>query len=434
MLADILIIAALMVLNAFFALSEMAIVSASKPMLRQRAKQGDWRAEKALELAEDPGRFLSIVQVGITLVGIIAGAYGGATLAEPLAAYLSTLPPAIAVHANTASVVIVVSGITFTSVVFGELVPKQLAIAYSQTLACLVAPVMIVLATLCSPVARFLQVSAAAILWLLGVRKSENDGLTEEEVKAVIAEGAESGALEQSEHEMLQRIIHLGDRTVKSIMTHRMELGIIDVNDTLEAVTQVVHERGHSRYPIKDGDADNIIGMVSSKDLLDAVLMGRAVSIRDYITDLPSLPENTPCLKALELFKSTRAHMAMVLDEYGTIQGIITASDILEAIVGVLPSNYDADEEMHIIKRSDGSWLVDGLTPIQELHLALNLEQIKTDEEYDTLAGFLLDEFGFLPQAGDIVAVHGFRFEIVDMDGRRIDKVLVTKIVEDTDA
>lgn len=428
MITDILIIAGLMLLNAFFAMSEMAIVSASRPLLRQRAKQGDWRAEQALDLAENPGRFLSTVQVGITLVGIIAGAYGGATLAEPLAVFLMTLPPLIAGHAEPIAVVIVVTCITFASVVFGELVPKQLAIAHSLTLACFVAPVMIVISTLCWPVARFLQVSAAAILWLLGVRKSENDGLTEEEVKAVIAEGAESGALEQAEHEMLQRIIHLGDRTVKSIMTHRMELGIIDVNDTLDAVTQVVHERGHSRYPVKDGDADNIIGMVSSKDILDAVLTGQTVTIRNYVTDLPSLPENTPCLKALELFKNTRAHMAMVLDEYGTIQGIITASDILEAIVGILPSNYDADEDMHIVARADGGWLVDGLTPIQELHLTLGLEQIKTDEEYDTLAGFLLDEFGHLPQAGDVVTAHGFRFEIVDMDSRRIDKVLVTKM------
>ncbi len=427
MFIDLLIIAVLMLVNAFFALSEMAIVSASRPMLRLRAKQGDWRAEKALGLAENPGRFLSTVQVGITLVGILAGAYGGATLTEPLAETLSTLPFIIATHAETTAVVIVVTGITFFSVVFGELVPKQLAMAYSQTLACVVAPIMIMLATIFGPVARFLQLSATAILWLGGIRKFDKAGLTEEEVKAVIAEGAQSGALEQVEHEMLQRIIHLGDRTVKSIMTHRMELGIIDVNDTLDDVTRIVHESGHSRYPVKDGDADNIIGMVSSKDILDVILTGRAVAIRDLVTNLPNLLENTPCLKALDLFKKSRAHMAMVLDEYGEIQGIITASDILEAIVGILPSNYDADEDMHIVQRQDGSFLVDGLTPIHELHLTLGLDQIKTDEEYDTLAGFLLDEFGYLPQAGDKITAHGYDFEIMDMDSRRIDKVLMTK-------
>ncbi|MES2729827.1 MAG: hemolysin family protein [Pseudomonadota bacterium] len=427
-MTDIMIIAVLMLVNAFFAMSEMAIVSASRPMLRQRAKQGDWRAQKALELSENPGRFLSTVQVGITLVGIFAGAYGGATLAEPLAQILLTMPQWVAVHAETASVVIVVTAITFVSVVFGELVPKQLAMAHAQTLSCLVAPIMIVLSTIFGPIAGFLERAAALILWLCGVRPNENDGMTEEEVRAVIAEGAENGVLEQTEHEMLQRIIHLGDRTVKSIMTHRMELGIIDVNGTLEDITQIVHERGHSRYPVKDGESDNIIGLISSKDILDAILTRNAINIRDYVIDLPSLPENTPCLKALELFKNTRAHMAMVQDEYGIIQGVITASDILEAIVGVLPSNYDDDEGgRHIIEREDGSWLVDGLTPIQELHLTIGLEQIKTDEQYDTLAGFLLDTFGHLPQASEKVTAHGYEFEVMDMDGRRIDKVLITR-------
>lgn len=431
MTLDILILSFFLLINAFFALAEMAIVSFSRPLLKQMAKQGDWKAQKALDLADDPGKFLSTVQVGLTLIGVMSGAYGGATLSEPFTAWLLQFP-LLAEHAQTIAVGSVVTLITFATVVFGELMPKQIALAYPETIARHVAPPVTVLTMCFSPVAILLHKAGSVLLRLIGIKPKDADSMTEDEVKAVIAEGMESGALDEAEHSMLQRIIRLGDRDVKSIMTHRMDVVFIDIHDPLPEIKRIVHETGHARYPVTDGEIDNIIGIIHSKDILDGVFSQPHLDIRTYLRDIPSLPENTSCTKALELFKNTRAHMAAVIDEYGAIQGIITDADILEAIIGVMPSNYDHDEDAQIIMRDDGSWLVDGLTPIHEIHLIIGIEQIKTTEKYDTIAGFLLEEFGRPPHAGEHFDSHGYRFEVMDMDGRRIDKVLISAIATET--
>ncbi|RVI62368.1 hemolysin family protein, partial [Sinorhizobium meliloti] len=363
---ELLVIFLLLLINAFFALSEMAIVSASKPLLRQMVKQGNRRAEAALKLAEDPGKFLSTVQVGITLVGILAGAYGGATIAAKIAPFLNDIGW-ISPYGDTIAVALVVTLITFLSVVIGELIPKQLALRNPEGLAMFVAGPMALLSRIVAPVVYIFETAASIAMRLMGMRPEDSDRVTEEEVQAIMAEGVESGAIEKSEHEMLRRIIRLGDRNVKSIMTHRTEVSFIDVHDSLETIGQKIRQFGHSRYPVIDGPSGDVIGAVLAKEILN-VASAAPFNIRDYVREILTLPETASCLKALEAFKSSSINMAMIVDEYGSTEGIITTADILEAIVGVIPSNYDNSEHALIRQRDDGSYLVDGRTPIDEIH------------------------------------------------------------------
>lgn len=424
-MSEFFVIFVLLLINAFFALSEMAIVSASKPMLRQMAKQGNARAEVALRLAEDPGKFLSTVQVGITLVGTLAGAYGGATIAAKFAPLLDEVAW-INPYGNTVALVLVVTLITFLSVVIGELIPKQLALKNSEALAMFVARPMHFLSRITAPVVYLFETAASLAMRLLGIRPDDPDHVTEEEVHAIMAEGVESGAIEKSEHEMLRRIIRLGDRNVKSIMTHRTEVSFIDVNDSLETVGRKIDQFGHSRYPVVDGPSGDVLGAVLAKEVLNAPTSG-PFDVRRYIKEIHTLPETASCLKALEAFKSSSINMAMIVDEYGSTEGIITIADILEAIVGVLPSNYDDIEHALIRQREDGSYLVDGRTPIDEIHLTIGIEGIDADGNFETIAGFLVQQLRKTPEEGDVAIAHGYRFEVVDMDARRIDKILVSR-------
>lgn len=424
---EILIIFLLLLVNAFFAMSEIAIVSSSKPLLRQAAKQGNKRAEAALRLADDPGKFLSTVQVGITLVGILAGAYGGATIAEKIAPMLNEIA-FIAPHGDTVAVAVIVSAITYFSVVIGELVPKQFAMRHAERIAMIVVAPMAFLSMIAGPVVSVLQLSAALVLKLFGVSKDNPDQMTEEEVKAILSESAETGVIEKSEHEMLQRVIRLGDREIKSIMTHRQDVVFIDVNSTLEEIRDQIHTAGHSRYPVIDEKPDNVIGIIQAKDMLDEVLNHQTFDMRAHLKEIYAMPENSTCLTALEHFKKSSINLMVIVDEYGSTQGIVTPSDFLEAIVGVLPSNYGDDHEDMIVQRDDGSWLVDGRTPIEEIHISIGINDISADEDFDTIAGFILEYSRKTPKVADSFEVFGHRFEIVDMDGRRIDKVLIQKI------
>lgn len=427
-MSEFFVILLLLLINAFFALSELAIVSASKPLLRLMVKQGDRRAESALKLAEDPGKFLSTVQVGITLVGILAGAYGGATIAAKIGPALDEVVW-INPYGHTVAVALVVTVITFLSVVIGELIPKQLALRNPEALAILVAGPMTVLSRVTAPIVYLFETAAALAMRLMGLRPDVTDRVTEEEVQAIMAEGVESGAIEKSEHEMLRRIIRLGDRSVKSIMTHRTEVSFIDVNDSLDTVGHKIRQSGHSRYPVVDGPSGDVIGAVLAKELLNAPAAA-SFDVRSYIREMLTLPETISCLKALEAFKSSKIDMAMIVDEYGSTEGIITTADILEAIVGVIPSHYDDAEHAQIRLREDGSYLVDGRTPIDEIHLQIGIEGIASDGDFETIAGFLVHELRKTPEEGDCAEAHGYRFEVVDMDGRRIDKILVSRCVE----
>ncbi len=425
-LTEVTIIFFLLLLNAWFAMSEIAIVSASRPLLKHLSKQGDSRADVALALSENPGRFLSTVQVGITLVGILAGAYGGATIAEKVSPWFDQLPY-VGGHGETLAVAVIVSCITYFSVIIGELVPKRFALAHAETLALLVAKPMLLLSKMVHPVVLVLEVSANILMKILRIRPKDED-VSDIEFRAILTEGAESGVIEKSEHEMLQRVIRLDDRDVKSIMTHRTEVVFIDVNDSIDDIRKKVHEAGHSRYPVMAGSADDLKGIVQAKELLDSALSGGQIDIMSHVKEVMVLPESASCLQALESFKKNHINLIVIVDEYGSTQGIVTSSDILEAIVGVLPSNYDKGDQLKIVERVDGSWLVDGRTPIEEIHLSIGLEDISADEDFDTIAGFLLEALRKTPKEGVIYENYGYRFEIVDMDGHRIDKVLISKI------
>jgi putative hemolysin len=430
---EVLIIFFLLLINAFFAMSELAIVSSSKPLLRQMSKQGDKRATVALGLAEDSGTFLSTVQVGITLVGILAGLYGGASITEKLGPVLNAFA-IIHPYGHAVAGAIVVVAITYFSTIIGELIPKQLALRHAEPIALVVAGPMSVLSRATAPVVYLFEASARLFLRIIGLTGASNEEVTEAEVHAVIAEGAESGVFEKAEHEMLRRIISLADRSVKSIMTHRTEIAALDVKDTLEEVIDTIKKAGHSRYPVVDGAMESVIGAIKAKDILRASLSPRNFQLKSLIEEIPTIPEMTTCLKAFEIFKATNIHMAIIVDEYGSTEGIITSADLLEAIIGILPSNYDDVEDILIRQRDDGSWLIDGRTPIHEMQLTFGLDALDPDDGYETIAGFFVQQSRKNPVEGDHLEASGYRFEVVDMDGRRIDKLLMSRIrAEDTD-
>lgn len=425
-MTEILIILFLLLLNAFFAMSELAVVSASRPLLRQRAKQGNTRAAAALNLAENPGNFLSTVQVGITLVGILAGLYGGATITEKLSPVLNAYE-IIAPYGHLLAGALVVAMITYLSVIIGELIPKQFALRHAESVAMFVAQPMAILSKIAAPVVYLFDVSAKLLLRLLGLSSSDGEEVTEAEVQAVLAEGAESGVFEKSEHEMLRRIMSLADRSVKSIMTHRTEMVSIDINDSYDEIVAAIQAASHSRYPVIDGDTDNVIGAVRAQNILRASFDTKAFRLKDFVEDLPSVPEMTTCLKAFEFFKSSNIHMAIIVDEYGSTEGIVTSADLLEAIVGILPSNYDRVEDIAIRERDDGTWLIDGRTPIHEMQLTFGFDQLSTDDGYETIAGFVVQNLRKSPEEGDKFEAFGYTFEVIDMDGRRIDKILMSR-------
>ena len=427
---ELLIIFFVVILNAIFSLGEIAIVSASRPMLKHLAKQGNAKAQAALDLAENPGYFLSTVQIGITLSSIFAGVYGGAAFEDRLAPWLDEFA-FINPHGDMVALAIVVTSVTYVTVVIGELIPKQLAFANPEKVAMATAGLMNIAAKMMYPVVVTLEFSANIIMKVLGIFSVIDNKVSDEEFRAILSEGAETGVIEKSEHEMLQRVIRLDDRDVKSIMTHRTEVVFIDINDTIEDIRKKVHETGHSRYPVIDGNADELKGIVQSKDLLDSALeLGGKVDIMKHVRDMMILPESASCLQALESFKKHHINLIVVVDEYGSTQGIVTSSDILEAIVGILPSNYDKDDQLKITERADGSWLVDGRTPIEEIHLSIGLHQISADEDFDTIAGFILEHLRKSPKEGARFEEFGYSFEIVDMDGHRIDKVMINKLPE----
>jgi putative hemolysin len=424
---EILIIFFLLLINAFFAMSEMAIVSASRPLLRQRAKQGDLRAVAAMRLAEDSGNFLSTVQVGITLVGILAGLYGGASITEKLGPQLDAVP-LIEPYGHALAGAIVVVFITYFSVIIGELIPKQFALRHAESVAMFVAGPMLILSKITAPIVYLFEISGKLLLRLLGMRGADSEEVTEAEVHAVLAEGAESGVFQKSEHEMLRRIMSLADRSVKSIITHRTEMVSLDIKDSLEEIIEVVKTAGHSRYPVINGDTESVIGAVRAKDILRATLTPRTFHLKTYVQEIPTIPEVTNCLKAFEIFKSSNIHMAIVVDEYGSTEGIITSADLLEAVIGVLPSNYDDIEDIQIRRRDDGSWLIDGRTAVHEMQLTFAFDDLSTEDGYETIAGFVVQKLRKNPVEGDKFVAFGHTFEVIDMDGRRIDKILMTKI------
>jgi putative hemolysin len=416
---EILIVLLLAVVNGVLAMSEIAIVSARKSRLQVLAEAGDERAQTALELADNPNRFLSTVQVGITLIGVLTGAFGGATVAESLEDSLDRIP-ALEPYSEGISVGIVVLVTTYLSLVVGELVPKRLALQSPERLAMLVAKPMHTLSVATTPVVKLLSISTDVILRLMGAKPSEEPYVTEDDIRAMIHQGAETGILEEAERDMVAGVFSLDDQRAGAIMTPRTEINWIDVDDSAEEIRRKIAQYPHSRLPVGRGSLDNVIGVIRAKDILNRFLDEQPFDLQAAVHEPLFVPESRPVSKVLELFKRTRRHMALVIGEHGGIEGLVTIHDILEEIVGDI-------EKPQAVQREDGSWLLDGLLPVNELKEILQVKALpdEDDHDYETLGGFVMSYLGYVPSAADHFEWNGLSFEIVDMDGRRVDKVLV---------
>jgi putative hemolysin len=422
---EILIVLLLILLNGFFALSELAVVSSRRARLQQYALEGRRGARTAIKLSDDPTSFLSSVQIGITLIAILSGAYGEAALAVPLATALEPLPYVGPQASAVASAVVIVS-ITFVSLIVGELVPKRLALRNPEPLACFVAPAMQVLSVIAHPIIWFLSAITDFALNLFAPPSKEDSRFTEEEVKTLIAEGTEAGVFAPAEREMLEGVLRIADRTVRSIMTPRPDVVWLDLEESVDMTVKTIAGSGHSRFPVARDDVDEIIGIVQAKDLFELSCKGGPLDLRTVVRDPIYIHEGTPILKLLEHFRESTVHMAIVLDEHGTVQGIVTPTDILVAIAGDLPER-EGEDEPSAVQRADGSWLLDGQMPVYEVERTLEIRGLSAnDEEYTTLAGFVLTQLGHIPAPGEYFDWNAWRFEVVDLDGRRIDKVLAT--------
>ena len=419
-----LVVAFLILLNGFFAMSELAMMSSRRARLEQMAEDGVRGARAALRLIDDPTRFLSTVQVGITLVGVLAGAYSGATFAEPLG---DALTPAFGRFADPASVAIVVIGITYLSLVVGELVPKRVALNDPERIAAKVARFMSGLSRAGAPVVWLLRVSTEAVIRALRVPERPQSTVTEEEVKSLIAEGTRTGVFHAAERDMIDGVLRLADRSVRSVMTPRVEIVWVDLDDPIEVIQREIAESGHSRFPAGRRGLEEFEGVVHTKDLLDQLARSGSFDLKSSIRQPLVVHEGTPVLRLLEMFRENPIHMAVVVDEYGVVEGIVTPTDILTAIAGDLPEDV-TDMQDAAIQREDGSWLVDGMIGIDDAERLLGRKGMRGDEDFETLAGFVLARLGQIPQIGDAFLWDGLRFEIVDMDGRRIDRVLVSAV------
>ncbi len=425
---DIIFILVLILLNGILAMAEFAVVSAKKIRLQQRAEGGDTKAAAALELAHEPTHFLSTIQIGITLVGILAGAFGGATVAEELAVYLNEFP-LLAPYSEILAITLVVVVITYLTLIFGELVPKHLALNNAETIASSVAQPMRLLSVIASPLVFILSRSTEAVLWVMRVKETKEPPVTEEEIKIMLEEGTEAGIFEKAEMSMVEGVFDLGDRRVESLMTHRSDVIALDLNDPVSDNLQKMIRSGRSNFPVYEGELDHIIGMVSVKDVLAGMVEGGTPDIRAAVTKPLFAPEAISVLKLLELFKGTGLHIALVTDEYGGIQGVISLHDILEAIVGNVHT-FGEPVDIPIVVREDGSWLINGDTPIEDIKKILSVDTFPEEDQghYRTIAGLILFVLQRIPKTGNHVQIGGLRYEVVDMDGNRIDKVLVTRV------
>jgi putative hemolysin len=432
---EILIILVLIIANGVFSMSEMAIVSARKVRLQQLANQGNINAQAALKLAESPNQFFSTIQIGITLIGILTGAFGGATIAAKLAVYLRLIP-FLAPYSQPISFGIVVLIITYLSLIVGELVPKRLALNNPEAIAAFVAIPMRAIAAIASPVVYLLSASTDMVLRVLGIRPSTEPQVTEEEIKILIEQGTEAGTFEEAEQDMVERVFRLGDRPVSSFMTPRPDIVWLDLEDTPEENRQKMVESAYSRYPVCQEGLDNVLGVIPVTDLLARSLKGEPLDLTVGLRQPVFVPESTRGLKVLELFKQTITHMALVVDEYGVIQGLVTLNDIMSEIVGDVPAGPGQDEPQ-AVQREDGSWLLDGMLGVEEFLEIFGMEEWESEERgsYQTLGGFVITHLGRIPAAADHFEWQGMRIEVMDMDGNRVDKVLVIpKTTKSTDA
>jgi len=430
-MSDILIILVLILLNGVFAMSELALVSAKRLRLERRAEEGSRGARTAIELADNPSHFLSTVQVGITLIGIFTGAFGEASLVSRLTPQIEGIG-LLAPYAYEIALFLVVLGITFTSIILGELVPKRIAMRHPETMATLIAPPLSLLSKIMSPFVKVLSLTTEAIVRLLGIHEAKEDAPTEEDIAGMFKEGTDAGLFEKTEYDIVSRALRLDDRHLKALMTPRVDLVMIDLDaerrDTLELIT--CHT--YSRFPVYRGERAQILGYVKVRDLLaQSVRHGslEAVNIEHAVQEVLFVPETVSAMVLLELFKKNRAELALIVDEYGDIQGMVTLSDVMSALVGdvtVIGEENDPDA----VQRQDGSWLLDGGVDLDRFRDLMNTDVRFPSEEtgaYHTLAGFVLYQFGYIPKTSEFFDWGPYRIEVVDMDGNRIDRILVAR-------
>jgi putative hemolysin len=402
-------------------MSEIALVSARKSRLEMMAEKGDKKAESALKLANNPELFLSAAQIGITLIAILTGVYSGERFSAYLQPYIERIE-FVRSYADTIATSIIVIIVTFLSIIFGELIPKRVALLNAEKIAKKAAPPMYAFAKFTHPIVWLLNRTSNGFFRLFNIKQSKDDSVTEEEIKAIISEGTEAGTIEEEEKEIIERIFHLGDRNITSLMTHRSDILWFDINDNEEKIREKIIAEPHSIYPICDGDLDNIKGVVSIKDLYVA---DDLTLFKDLMQPALFVPDNNTAYQVMEKYKESKIHSCFIVDEYGSVRGMITLNDILEAIVGDIPQSHIEDYE--ITERDDGSFLVDAQIPFYDFLSRFNKTDLlqQDEQQYDTLAGCILHELERIPQSGDKLEWNGFHIEIVDMDSHRIDKVLV---------
>lgn len=419
---EIVIILLLILLNGLFAMSEIALISARRSNLEMLARQGNTGARRAQQLIQDPDKFLSTIQIGITLIGILTGIYSGDTLAASFGARLSALGIPLRTATVVAQVTIVIV-VTYLTLIFGELVPKRIGMSGAEKIAIFMSRPMGMLSRLASPFVWLLSHSTAGVSRLLGLKKAESK-VTEEEIRSIIREGAEDGEVQEVEQKIVGRVFSLGDRTVESIMTYRSELVWLDISMSAAQIRAVVDEKPHNRYPVGDGSLDRLLGVVYLKDLFSHI-GDKDFNLRDHLAPVKFFHEGFEVYDVLEQLRNEQLGYGIVCDEFGVTRGIITFKDIFEALVGEIP---DGEEEPDIVTREDGSCLVDGQCPFFDLLTHFGMDGTPLDNAYNTVSGLFLDLTGHIPQTGEQVDWKGLRLEIVDMDGVRIDKILVTRI------
>ncbi len=420
---DVVLIVALVALNGLFAMSELAIVSSREARLKAMAKAGSKGAECALRLSAEPGRFLSTVQIGITLIGILAGAYSGASLGGPVAERLQAYGGLDAETAETVGFGIVIVITTFVSLIIGELVPKQFALRSPEPIAVLMARPMSWLSRFTAPFVWLLDRTSAAIFRILGLQRESKSQVTAEELHLVVAEAHTSGVLEENERAIISGIVRLADRPVREVMTPRMEVDWIDIEGGVDDIRAALVDSPHSRLPVAEGSVDKIVGVVSTRDMLSAMLDGRPLSVRDLMKSAPVIPDVMDAMEVLAVLRSAEMPLALVHDEYGHLDGIVTPGSILAALAGAFANDMDEGEERPAIEREDGSWLLSGKASADLLADRLGLN-VPEDRDYSTIAGFALEALKRLPVEGESFTFDRWTFEVVDMDGRKIDKLI----------
>ncbi len=422
---ELLIVGFLIVLNGVFALSELAVVSARKVRLEMLADRGVAGAQAAIALSESPGKFLSTVQIGITLVGIVAGAFSGATLGARMGELLTGAGVRTDI-AQPGGYALVIGIITYLSVIVGELVPKHLALKNPERIACFIARPMNMLSRVAAPAVWLLDASTRGVFKLLGVSTASQSAITDEEILTIVAEAGSTGVIEEAERSMISGVIRLGDRSVRAVMTPRTDVEMVKVDEDVASLKGKLIASNHSCLPIFDDDRDNVIGVIMLKDMVEALLSSSRVVIRDHIRRAPVVPDTLDALAALKVLRNSDVPMALVHDEYGHFEGLLTPADILDAIAGAFRSDED-QAEPEAVRRDDGSWLLAGWMPADEMAELLGIDLPKT-RHYETVAGFIIDRLERIPETGEAINFDEWRFEVVDLDHRRVDKVLASRL------